>query len=77
MTVKLLKQLIKYSYNNNMLNPKNVNRIASSMPLSLHPLVFSESQFVGMTNAKESNVGQEALKNNVILYGIEQYYEMV
>jgi len=29
-----------------------------------------------MINAKESNVGQEALKNNVILYGIEQYYEM-
>ena len=56
---------------------KNVNRIARSMPLPLHPLVFSESQFNEMTNAKESNVGQEALKNNVILYGIEQYYEMV
>ncbi|MBI2130711.1 nucleotidyltransferase domain-containing protein [Candidatus Woesearchaeota archaeon] len=56
---------------------KNVNRIASSMPLSLHHLVFSESQFVEMINAKESSVGQEALKNNVILYGIEQYYEMV
>ena len=56
---------------------KNVNRIALSMPLPLHPLVFSESQFNEMTNAKESNVGQEALKNNVILYGIEQYYEMV
>lgn len=28
MTIKLLKQLINYSYNNNLLNPKNVNRIA-------------------------------------------------
>ena len=56
---------------------KDVNRIARSMPLPLHPLVFSESQFNEMINAKESNVGQEALKNNVILYGIEQYYEMV
>ena len=56
---------------------KDVNRIARSMPLSLHPLVFSESQFVEMINAKESNVGQEALKNNVILNGIEQYYGMV
>jgi len=55
---------------------KDVSRIARSMPLSLHPLVFSESQFAGMINAKEPNVGQEALKNNVILYGIEQYYEM-
>ncbi|HLC96942.1 MAG TPA: nucleotidyltransferase domain-containing protein [Candidatus Nanoarchaeia archaeon] len=56
---------------------KDVNRIARSMPLSLHPLVFSESQFVEMINAKESNVGQEALKHNVILCGIEHYYEMV
>ncbi len=56
---------------------KDVNRIARSMPLPLHPLVFSESQFNEMINAKDSNVGQEALTNNVILYGIEQYYEMV
>lgn len=56
---------------------KDVNRVVRSMPLPLHPLVFSESQFIGMINAKESNVGQEALKNNVILYGMETYYEMV
>ena len=56
---------------------KDVNRISSSMPLPLHPLVFSESQFIDMINAKESNAGQEALKNNVILYGIEQYYKMI
>ena len=56
---------------------KDVSRIARSMPLPLHPLVFSDSQFLGMINAKESNVGQEALKNNVILYGIETYYEMI
>lgn len=56
---------------------KEVSRIARSMPLPLHPLVFSESQFLGMINAKESNVVQEALKDNVILYGMEQYYEMV
>ena len=56
---------------------KDVNRVVSSMPLPLHPLVFSESQFIGMINAKESNVGQEALKNNVILYGMETYYEMI
>ena len=56
---------------------KDVSRVARSIPFSLHPLVFSESQFIEMLNAKEFNVGQEALKNNVILYGIEQYYEMV
>ena len=56
---------------------KDNNRIARSMPLPLHTIVFSESQFIGMINAKESNAGQEALKNNVILYGIETYYEMI
>jgi len=56
---------------------KDVNRISRSMPLPLHPLVFSESQFIEMINAKESNVGQEALNNNVILCGIESYYEMI
>lgn len=56
---------------------KDVNRVAHSMPLPLHPLVFSESQFIEMANAKEPNVGQEALKNNVIMYGIEQYYGMM
>ena len=56
---------------------KNVNMISRSMPLHLHPLVFSESQFSEMINAKEFNVGKEALKNNVILYGIEPYYRMI
>ena len=56
---------------------KDINRSARSMPLPLHPLVFSESQFIGMINAKEPNVGHEASKNNVILYGIEQYYGMM
>ncbi|MBI2545957.1 nucleotidyltransferase domain-containing protein [Candidatus Woesearchaeota archaeon] len=56
---------------------KDINRTARSMPLPLHPLVFSESQFIEMVNAKEPNVGQEALKNNVILYGIEQYYGLM
>lgn len=55
----------------------DVNRVSRSLPLQLHPLVFSESQFNEMINAKESNVGKEALKNNVILYGIEQYYQMI
>src|SRR3990167_5759308 len=56
---------------------KDINRTARSMPLPWHPLGLSESQFIERANAKEPNVGQEALKNNVILYGIEQYYEMV
>lgn len=56
---------------------KEANNIARSLPLPMHLLVFSESQFFEMIAAKEPNVGQEALKNNIILYGIEQYYGVV
>lgn len=56
---------------------KDVYHTARSMPLSLHPLVFSENQFIEMMHAKDPNVGQEALKNNIILYGIEAYYGMI
>ena len=56
---------------------KEVHRLAKSLPLPIHHLVFSEKQFLEMADAKKSNVGQEALKNNIILYGIETYYEMI
>ncbi len=56
---------------------KDVHRIAISLPLPIHPLVFSEKQFLEMVDAKESNVVQEALKNNIILYNIEAFYEMI
>jgi len=56
---------------------KDVHRAARSLPLPTHCLVFSEKQLLEMTNAKASNVGHEALKNNIILYGIETYYEMI
>ncbi|MDP2749867.1 MAG: nucleotidyltransferase domain-containing protein, partial [Nanoarchaeota archaeon] len=56
---------------------KEVHDAAKSLPLPIHHLVFSEKQFLDMINAKESNVGKEALKNNIILYGIEAYYELI
>lgn len=55
---------------------KEVHRATRSLPLPIHFLVFSEQQFLEMANAKKSNVGQEALKHNIILHGIEIYYEM-
>ena len=53
------------------------HQIARLMPLPIHHLTFSESQFLEMINAKEFNVGKEAFKNNVILHGLENYYEMI
>jgi len=56
---------------------KSVHQIVKLMPLPIHHTTFSESQFIDMINAKEFNVGKEAVKSNVILYGIENYYEMI
>lgn len=56
---------------------KNVHQIARLLPLPIHHLVFSETQFLEMAGAKKPNVGQEAIKNNIILYGIEAYYELI
>jgi len=55
---------------------KEVHQIIKSLPLPIHYLVFSEKQFQEMKDAKEPNVGQEALKDNIILSGIEIYYRM-
>lgn len=56
---------------------KDIGRTARLLPLPIHYLVFSETQFLEMTNVKEPNVGKEALKNNIILYGIETFYELM
>ncbi len=56
---------------------KEIQQTARLLPLPVHPLIFSEKQFLEMINSRESNVGQEALKNNIILYNIEAYYEMI
>lgn len=55
---------------------RDVDITARTLPLPIHHLVFSEKQFLEMVYARESNVGKEALKNSIILYGIENYYEM-
>ena len=62
---------------NEELFEKNIHQTARSLPLPIHTLVFSEKQFLEMANSRESNVGQEALKNNIILYNAETYYEMI
>lgn len=49
----------------------------SILPLKIHPLVFTEKQFVDMKKSHELNVVMEAIKNNIILHGIEQYYELL
>ena len=56
---------------------KSIHHIASLNPLKLHLNLFKESEFIAMKKSKEFTVGSEAIKNNIILYGTEQYYELI
>ncbi|MEK6886417.1 MAG: nucleotidyltransferase domain-containing protein [Nanoarchaeota archaeon] len=52
----------------------DINRVASLIPLKIHINVFTEQDFKAMKNSREITVGSEAIKNNIILKGIEAYY---
>lgn len=56
---------------------EKAKRIASLIPLDIHLLDFSSAEFMSMIKTTEFNVGKEALENNIILYGIEDYYRLV
>lgn len=55
---------------------REISSITSTIPLRLHVNVFSEKDFLAMKNSREFTVGQEAIKNNIILRGIEAYYRL-
>lgn len=54
----------------------NVSNILSLLPIKTHALTFTEAEFIRMKDAKKSNVVQEAIESNIILYGIEAYYRL-
>ncbi len=56
---------------------REIQNIASILPLKIHMNIFRESDFKAMKNSKEITVGSEAMKNNIILHGIEPYYELL
>src|SRR3989338_7462382 len=56
---------------------KEVQSILSITPIDIHLQDFIAEHFLLMLKSKEFNVGNEILKNNIILHGIEQFYEMV
>ena len=53
-----------------------ISDILSLLPLKTHALVFTEEEFIRMKDSKKSNVIQEAIESNIILYGIETYYRI-
>ena len=55
---------------------EKIGNILSLLPLKTHTLVFTEEEFINMKDSKKSNVVKEAIQNNVILYGVENYYRL-
>lgn len=56
---------------------KEIEKAVVLLPLKIHSLVFTEKQFTNMKNSNEPNVVKEAIKSNIILQGIEQYYSLL
>ncbi|MDO8661484.1 MAG: nucleotidyltransferase domain-containing protein [Candidatus Woesearchaeota archaeon] len=56
---------------------KEIQNIARTLPLPLHINIFKETDFIAMKDSKKITVGSEAMKKNIILQGIEPYYELI
>ena len=55
---------------------KKAKKIVSLIPLSIHLVDFNSKEFLSMLKTTEFNVGKEAVNNNIILFGIEDYYRL-
>ena len=56
---------------------KKVKNIVSTLPLKIHFISFNSEEFLSMLKTTEFNVGKEAADNNIILFGIEDYYKLI
>ena len=61
-------------------NEEKIKELISKLellPLKLEIYTFTKNEFESMLKTKEENVGKEIVKNNILLYGIENYYNLV
>ena len=56
---------------------QTTNQILSTIPLKIHLLEFTTDEFSQMLITKKENVGKEILNNNIILHGIENFYNLI
>ncbi|MBI4163622.1 MAG: nucleotidyltransferase domain-containing protein [Candidatus Aenigmarchaeota archaeon] len=56
---------------------KQVESLVHTLPLNIHLTTLTTTDFVKMAKSKEFNVVNEAIKNSIILIGIENYYRLV
>ena len=56
---------------------KQVKSSLSLIPLKVHLIDFNSKEFLSMLKTTEFNVGKEIFNNNIILFGIEDYYRII
>ena len=54
-----------------------IQEVLDLFPLKIHPTFTSFEDFMIMLKTKEFSVVSEAVKNNIILIGIENYYRLI
>jgi len=55
----------------------HIQEIFDLFPLKIHPTFTNFEDFMKMLKTKEFSVVSEAVKNNIILIGIEDYYRLI
>lgn len=58
-------------------NPKPIQVEIELIPLNIHLTAITYTDFITMLKSKEFTVVSEALKHNIILFGIEDYYRFI
>ena len=58
-------------------NPKPVEIQINLVPLNIHLTHITYENFKSMLNSKEFTVVSEAVKHNILLFGIEDYYRLM
>lgn len=55
---------------------EKIGNLLSLLPLKTHTFVFTDKEFIRMKHSPKPNVVKEAINNNIILYGVENYYRL-
>ena len=58
-------------------NPKPIETQINLLPLHIHLTPITYESFESMLKSKEFTVVSEAVKNNILIFGIEDYYRLI
>jgi len=58
-------------------NPKKIHEAISLIPLKIQAIPLTPQEFCSMAKSREFSVVSEAIKKNIIIIGIEDYYRLL